>query len=74
MFLKHIYKKYNFHKNSHISGEAKNSIINDKKIKIIRPSKKYPADTLILSTHCFSDNNHISETGLMLFETYYEWF
>jgi hypothetical protein len=74
MFLKNIYKKYNFKDRSYITGEARNSIINDKKMKIIRPSKKFIADTLIISTHCFSDNNHISDSAMMLFETYYEWF
>ncbi len=74
MFLKYIYKRYNFKKENYNIGEAKNSIINDKKIKIKRPSKSYFADTLIISTHCFSDNNHISDTKMMLFETYYEWF
>ena len=74
MFFKNIYKKYNFKDKSYITGEANNSIINDKKMNIIRPSKKFYADTLIISTHCFSDNNHISDTEMMLFETYYEWF
>ena len=74
MFLKYIYKKYNYRKNNFIYGEAKNSIINDKKIKIIRPFKDYLADTLLITTHCFSDNNHISDTGKMLYESYYEWF
>lgn len=74
MFLKHIYKKYKFKKKKYINGEAKNSIVNDRKITIKRPSKSYFADTLIISIHCFSDNNHVSDSKLMLFETYYEWF
>ncbi len=72
-FAKYLYKKNPIKISIPISGQASNAILNDLKLKIIRPTKIITADTLIICSHCFGDNNHVSETSKMLFENYYEW-
>ena len=72
-YYKYLYQKFEANIKVDIKGEADNAISNEKGIKFIRPSRKYPADTLIICSHCFADNNHIGDSKKMLYETYYEW-
>ncbi len=72
-YYKYLYPKFESKIIVDIKGEADNAISNEKGIKFIRPSIKYPANTLIICSHCFADNNHIGDSRKMLYETYYEW-
>ena len=74
MFIKYLYKKYKTKNDHRISAEAKNSLINDPKLSLLRCNSSQYSNTLIITTHCFSDNNHISKTEKMIYPTYFEWF
>ena len=72
-YYKYLYPKFISNIKVEIKGEAEDSLSNEKAIKFIRPTKKNPADSLIICSHCFADNNHIGNTRKMLYETYFDW-